>query len=175
MTGAVYLTIWIAVALFAAGEAGRARDPHRTRWPWHVSALGLALSLVHTLLAFAVVHDWSHSDAIRHTAAQTERVFGRPFGQGIYANYLFYGVWLIDLTTWRRSGGIHTRSPSAILWLSAFYFVIVSNAAVVFAQGWRRGIGGLLLAVLLTAWATQIHRAQARRTDRSPAGISSNR
>src|SRR5918993_5925570 len=100
--GALYLTIWAALCLFTAGEIGKARSRRGLGWPWHASAVGLALSIVHTLLAFGVVHGWSHEDAVLNTARQTERVFGSAVGWGVYVNYVFFLAWLFDLVQWRR-------------------------------------------------------------------------
>jgi hypothetical protein len=83
---------------------------------------------------------------------QTERVFGRAVGWGVYVNYLFFVVWLLDLTWWRRDGCVDRRPPAATFALQAFYFVIVLNAAVIFAVGWRRLAGLALVILLLAAW-----------------------
>ena len=149
---ALYLTIWLALWLFAAGELGRARIPARIGWPWHASAAGLAFAIVHTILSFDLVHGWNHDDAVRSTAVQTEAVFGVPFGAGVYVNYVFFAVWLLDLAWWRRAGGVHQRSRGLTLALQAFYLLIIANAAVVFALGWRRLLGATLVLILLAAW-----------------------
>lgn len=156
---ALYLTIWAALCLFTAGEIGRARSARRLGWPWHASALGLALSVVHTVIAFDVVHGWSHDDAVRNTALQTERVFGSAVGRGVYVNYVFFLVWLIDLVQWRRDGGIERRSTGALLALHIFYLVIILNAAVIFAAGSRRLAGAALVILLSGAWVGQRYRA----------------
>jgi hypothetical protein len=144
MLAATYVTIWTALTLFALGEVGRTAS---RPWARRVSAAGLTLALVHTLLAFDVFHAWSHADAVQSTATQTGEVFGVRFGAGVFVNYLFFAVWLADLVTWRR-----TR-PSWLTWLSrAFYMLIVFNGAVVFAAGWRRLMGLVVVFVLLGAW-----------------------
>ena len=148
----LYVTIWLALWLFAAGEMGRARVPAWVGWPWYASATGLAFAIVHTVLSFAVVHGWSHADAVRNTAIQTDAVFGVPFGAGVYVNYVFFAVWLLDLAWWRRAGGVHQRSRALTLAFHAFYLLIIVNAAVVFAVSWRRLLGGILVLVLLAAW-----------------------
>lgn len=153
---AVYLTIWIALGLFTAGEIGRARNPGRAGRAWQASALGLGVSLVHTLLAFGVVHGWSHEDAVLNTAMQTERVFGVAVGWGVYVNYLFFLAWLLDLVRWRRDGGIERRSTVSLVVLQSFYLVIILNAAVIFAAGSRRVAGAALVVLLTGAWGRQL-------------------
>ena len=154
----VYVTIWIALWLFAAGEVGRARVPGRVGWPWHTSAAGLVLAIVHTILSFDVVHGWSHDDAVLNTAMQTEAVFGIAFGAGVYVNYAFFAVWLVDLVWWRRAGGVQRRAGWLTLGLEAFYLLIIINAAVVFAGGWRRLLGTVLVLVLAASYAAAVRR-----------------
>lgn len=147
---AIYATIWAAVALFVLGEIGRAKE---NGWGRTASAAGLALAIVHTLLAFDVFHHWDHAEALAATAQQTQDVFGVRFGAGVYVNYLFLAVWMIDVALWRP----HDRPSSGVWLLRAFYLLIIFNGAIVFAAGWRRLLGLLLVAVLLTAWGKRGH------------------
>jgi hypothetical protein len=149
VTAAVYLTIWLALLLFVAGDAGRARLGDRAsarRWPWHAWAAGIVLCAVHFALAFDVFHDWSHDAAERATAAQTSAVFRIAWGGGVYVNYLFLAVWTLDLWYWRIRG-----APPRPVWLAlrCFYVVIILNAAVIFAAGWRRVPGAIIVAALI--------------------------
>lgn len=148
---ALYLTIWIALALFVAGEIGRsARRPRP--WAWWAFAIGLLLALLHTAIAFDVVHNWVHDDAVRHTAQQTETMFGIAVGWGVYVNYLFFAVWLADAWWW-RAGVTPLDRPRAVSWtLRVFYLVIILNAAVIFATPGRRALGLLVVAMLAWAW-----------------------
>jgi hypothetical protein len=156
---ALYLTIWIALALFVAGEVGRSVIRPRP-WAWWAFAVGLCMALVHTAIAFDVVHNWVHDDAVRSTAQQTEAMFGMAVGWGVYVNYLFFAVWLADAWWW-RAGVTPAERPPAVTWmLRAFYLVIILNAAVIFAAPARRALG--LLVVALLAWAWRPH-AFARR------------
>ena len=150
IVAATYLTIWIALALFVLGELGRAAGDRSPLWrrARTVSAAGLALALVHTALAFAVFHGWSHADAVRNTAQQTEEVFGVRVGAGVFVNYLFFAVWFLDVLFWRPAS-LPTAGTRV---LHAFYLVIIFNAAVVFAAGWRRAAGIVIVAALMAAW-----------------------
>jgi hypothetical protein len=162
MRAAAYLTIWMALALFVLGEAGRAEGDRPIkgtgavrglslflrRRARTVSAAGLALALLHTVLAFDVFHDWSHADAVRSTAQQTQAVFGVRFGAGLFVNYLFFAVWCLDLILWRP-----VSPPSPAIWLArGFYLLIIVNGAVVFASDWRRAAGIVIVAALIAAW-----------------------
>lgn len=156
---ALYATVWTAMALFAAGELGRSRaDPARRppAWAWWAFAAGLTLAVSHTLLAFAVVHGWSHTDAVRATAVQTAALYGVTFGGGVYINYAFLGVWLADAWWWRASPDVHARPRAVVLTLRAFYLLIIVNAAVVFAVGWRRAAGLAIVAAMFAAWVVPL-------------------
>ena len=121
------------------------------------------LALIHTAIAFSVVHQWVHSDAVLATARQTEDVFGVAVGWGVYVNYLFYAVWMADAAWWRQSPNLSQR-PSALTWtLRAFYMVIIINAAVIFAAGPRRVLGILIVSWLARMWALSSERSPASR------------
>jgi len=156
---ALYLTIWVALALFTAAESRRSLSLPGTRpacWAWWSFISGLTLAIVHTVIAFGAVHHWTHADAEAATALQTEAVFGVAAGWGVYVNYVFLGVWLADAWWWRAAPH-HVRSPAVTWSLRAFYAIIIFNAAVVFAAGLRRIIGVLLVSWLARVW-TASHR-----------------
>ena len=150
-------TIWLALAGFVVGEAGKTRH-RRTgvepRWAWPVSLAGLLACVVHILVAMADRHGWSHQAAVLDTARQTAAVFGVAWGGGVYVNYLFVGLWLVELLRWRADPRRDLRQPRWARWaLRTFYLVIVFNAAVVFAAPDRRLAGAAVTAALLAAWA----------------------
>ncbi|MBA3640996.1 MAG: hypothetical protein M3541_08420 [Acidobacteriota bacterium] len=158
----LYLTIWLALLLFVAGETGRsaARRARPPEWAWWAFTLGLVLALVHTVLAFDIVHNWVHADAVLATARQTDAVFGVAVGWGVYVNYLFYGVWAADAAWWRKSPELLGRPALATWALRAFYLVIIVNAAVIFAAGPRRVLGVLMVSWLARIWAVSSRRAR---------------
>lgn len=156
----LYATIWLALVLFVIGETGRsaARRTRPPEWAWWSFTLGLVLALVHTGLAFDLVHNWVHADAVLATAQQTDAVFGVAVGWGVYVNYLFYGIWAADAAWWRRSPHVWHR-PALVTWmLRAFYLVIIVNAAIIFAAGPRRVIGVLIVSWLARVWAFSSRR-----------------
>jgi hypothetical protein len=151
----LYLTIWVALLLFVAGETGRSAlwSGAAQGWAWCAFTLGLVLALVHTALAFHLVHNWVHADAVLATARQTEAVMGSAVGWGVYVNYFFYAVWMADAAWWRRSPDLWQR-PASVTWaLRAFYLVIILNAAVIFAAGPRRVLGAVIVSWLVSVWA----------------------
>ena len=150
----LYLTIWAALVLFAAGEAGRraGRAGVAVAWAWRASLIGLCLAAAHVVLAFDVRHDWRHTSAVRETARQTAVVYGLDWGGGVYVNDAFLGVWALDLWRWRAAARRGAPRSRVSIWLArAFYFIVILNGAVIFASGWRRGLG-LVLVAWLVAW-----------------------
>jgi hypothetical protein len=159
MRALMLATIWLALAGFVAGEAGKTRH-FRTgiapRWAWPVWCLGLAACVLHILIAMSYRHGWSHQAAVLETARQTAAVYGLAWGGGVYVNYLFVGVWLAELIWWRVDARGHATQPPWMRWaLRAFYVVIVFNAAVVFVAPDRRMAGVAATAALLAAWFWQ--------------------
>jgi hypothetical protein len=139
---ALYGTIWMALVLFVLGERPGA---------WRVSLAGLALAVVHTVLAMGGVHGWSHARAVTATARQTEAVYGLAWGGGVFVNYALLGVWTWHV--WRRARRVRPAGlTGADVLLRGVFFIILFNAAVIFAAGWRRVLGVVVCAALLGVW-----------------------
>lgn len=156
MDATLYSTIWAALGLFTVAEAGKRRfSQHRAvpDWAWPVWLSGAGLCTLHIALAFAGRHGWSHGAAVRETARQTAAVYGINWGGGVYVNYFFVAAWLIEAWWWRAYPSLYFGRRRAITWaLRAFYFVIIVNAAVVFASVPRRALGVVLVGALVWIW-----------------------
>lgn len=155
MTFALYASIWIALAAFVAGEAGKRR---RTipRWAWPVWVAGTFLSAVHIVIALGHYHHWNHDSAVAETARQTAAVYGLRWGGGVYVNYVFVAVWLAEVWYWRaRPAEYFARSPVIVWGVRAFFFIIIVNAAVVFAAARARVAGVAMTVALLLIWANR--------------------
>lgn len=140
----LYVSIWIALSLFVAGQAFRP-----TRRGLSLSVAGLVAAVIHILIAMGAVHGWSHASAIAATAAQTNAFFGLDWGGGVYVNYAFIALWAGELVWWRARPERYGAWSGWSLWLvRAFYFIVIANAAVVFASGWRRILGAVLVSAL---------------------------
>jgi hypothetical protein len=158
VNAALFWTSWIALACFVAAEFGKrpalvsARAP--AKWTFPVSACGLVLLLIHMAIGLDIRHDWSHTAAVRDTARQTAAVYGLDWGGGLYVNYVFAGIWALDVWHGTRAGRarpLHRRS--GLLWaLRVFYFTIIFNGAVVFVAGPRRWLGAGLVLAMVWAW-----------------------
>jgi hypothetical protein len=141
----VFVTVAAAVVCWSAAEVSRSR----ALW-----TAGASLMVVHAAAAFGVFYDWSHATARDATMRQTATLTGLEFAGGIYVNYLFLAVWVMDAAWWWLSKPSYESRPR---WLAiasrGFIFFIMLNGAVVFADGWARVLGtAAVSAALIGAW-----------------------
>src|SRR5215207_6206096 len=93
------ITIWVAVAGYAAGAAAYGLSRRRVGWnqvarlAWTVACVAL---LAHVACAFHFYHGWDHESAYLDTARQTNEVFGLNWGGGLYINYALAAGWVLD-------------------------------------------------------------------------------
>lgn len=144
------LTIWIAVAAWLCRsfvEASRSDFVSRDRlirWTWLIGALSC---VAHVIAAMGIGHCWSLANAMRHTAAETRRVFGVELPWSVFVNFAFVGLWLIDALRNFRSREV--RQLGAVrhgIWLT-----MMLNGTVVFGPTyWKWGavFGATTFAVL---------------------------
>ena len=157
MTIALYTTIWTALALFVAAEAGRRRLSDGDRpaaWARPALVLGALLMTGHVLLALASRYGWDHAAAVRETARQAAVVYGFEWRGNIYVSYAFVVLWFVEVWRWPVPADRGAVTTTTIGWtLRAFFFLIIFNGAVVFATtAWSRALGSLLMAILVWAW-----------------------
>jgi hypothetical protein len=149
----IFATIWSAILLFVVGEAGKRPLASRAirTWAWGAWAAGTLLCAAHMILSLAIRHGWSHHAALDSTAVQTDAVYGVAFGAGLYVNYIFLGAWIAETAWWRfRPRSYFTRAAPITWALRAFYFIVLLNAAVIFATRWIFGLA--LMSVLVWTW-----------------------
>jgi hypothetical protein len=146
-------TMILATISWAAGEALMRRSPAADRLARAIWTLGIALALVHVLLAFQVVYAWDHEAAVAATARQAADRFGWGWRGGIYVNYVFMAIWLGDVYWWWAAPASHaSRSPVIETARRALFVFMFLNGAVVFASGAGRLVGIVSLAVVMLAW-----------------------
>ena len=116
------------------------------RWIW---TLGLVFFLLHFASSMGLAHDWSHANAVEHTAEQTESATGWKWGGGIYFNYLFALIWLFDVAMWYKAGPSWLENRTYQIGLHSFFAFIVFNATIVFGPRYWWAIGGLFLVALV--------------------------
>jgi hypothetical protein len=116
---------------------------------------GCCLFLLHVWAAFQFRHGWSHADAYRHTAEQTAALTGWHWGGGLYLNYLFTLLWLLDVAAdWRTHVVGRAAYPRLQVVLRGFLAFIVVNATLVFGPpGWWFVAAVLALALLYVRWS----------------------
>lgn len=166
------LTLWtirIALAFYVLVEAAwlggaRRRALERAaRWAW---TLGCAFYLVHVCSAFHFYHDWSHSLAYQATARQTQELFGFDWGGGLYLNYAFTTVWLLDAVwCWLSPEGYRTRPRWFGPTVHSFMAFMAFNATVVFAQGVIRWLGLVATIGLGVLWCRCKRNRRRRPSD----------
>ena len=160
------LSIWLALALFAAAQLRRRQPgtPTGSASVW-LSAFGLLVFVCHVVLAFEFHYDWDHATALAETAAQTEALTGVSTGSGLYLNYLFGLVWFAELYWWNKSTGRHTnRATWTERAVRSFFLFMIVNGAVVFVDAPRRWLGMAVVVVLLYAWRPSTWTGQNRAT-----------
>jgi hypothetical protein len=144
-------TMLLATVAWAAGEVMMRRSARYDRFARTASTIGIALALLHVGLAFQFVYAWNHEEAIAATVRQSVDRFGWGWRGGIYVNYLFLSLWLVDVGWWWLAPVSHS---SRARWfettrLGIFVFMFV-NGAIVFASGIGRlvGVASVAAAVL---------------------------
>jgi hypothetical protein len=155
-------TVWLALLCYAVAVVtwarGEARDPIVSRLLW---VLGCAFFLAHILAAFHFYHHWSHAAAAQDTQRETIERLRVNFRGGVYFNYLFALIWLVDIFAGNfKRGFLHERNRVWFLVLHGFFVFMIFNATVVFGRGWARPAGGVLCLIVLAAlWLSRQARA----------------
>jgi len=139
----LFVTIWVALALFVVAEVGKgplATDGRPQQWARPAWIAGALLAIVHAVIAFAVRYHWDHEAAVRGTAAQAAEIYGVAWRGSLYVNYVFLALWLLVAWSWRHWA-----------WRT-FVLMMIANGAIVFARPVARPFGAVLVAVLCWAW-----------------------
>ncbi len=146
-------SVWLALLGYLAGPCAALVGRQHLGWQRSARAiytLGLVAFLIHVAAAFHAFYGWSHATALVETAKETAEVTGVASGSGLYLNYLFTVLWILDAIWWWRVGVVAFRRRSA--WVSGalhgFFLFMAFNATVVFEQGPVRW-AGVLAAVAL--------------------------
>ena len=140
----VSASIWLSLCCYPAGLLGAASPEDDRIWR-RIWTTGSLLFVIHTVSAFAVHYDWSHAVALEATAADTANAVGVASGAGLYLNYLFGAIWLVDACWWwLRPGSYRRRSRWVILAEHVFLLFMIVNGAIVFVEGWSRVLGVLI-------------------------------
>jgi hypothetical protein len=154
-------TMILATLAWALGEALMRRSARSDRWARAIWTVGIALALIHVVLAFQLVYAWNHEAAVAATVRQAADRFGWGWRGGIYVNYVFLALWLADVCWWWLAPAAHAsrsaRLETARLALFVFMFV---NGAVVFASATGRVVGIASVTVVLISAACGADKRQ---------------
>lgn len=147
-------SVWMALAAYATAASimlrrsgrGGVSHPGSARTIW---TAGCGFFLVHVACAFTFFHGWSHAAAYDETSRQTAEMTGLHWGGGLYFNYLFAALWVLDAAWMWLSPKGRTCRPGwvAFAW-HGFAFFMIFNGAVVFAHGPVRWLGLAICALL---------------------------
>lgn len=171
------VTVWAAVAGYAAGAVAFALSGRRRRWDaaarlvWTAACVAL---IAHAACAFNYYHGWSHGAAYLDTARQTAEVFKLDWGGGLYVNYFLLAGWALDVGWWWLGGLDAYRRrpwPLAAAW-HGFLLFIFFNATVVFKSGPARWAGLCVCLGICSAWWAAARRNLTRGADADALGVA---
>ena len=146
-------SIWLALTLFVAAQVARSGSAANAIVGSRLFWSGWAAFVGHVALAFQSHYHWSHAIALAQTAAQTAALTGVQTGSGLYLNYLFGVLWMVDAWWWHHNAASFLARPAPLeLTVRIFWLFMMVNGAVVFVEGPQRWFGLTLVGVLLYAW-----------------------
>ncbi len=140
----VPLTIWLSLAFYASAVAvtflvtddAKRQKTYRILW-----RSGCLFALIHVFCAFQFIHHWDHQAAVKHTIVETLRVTGLRFEYGIYFNYLFLLIWLVDCI-------LETPGVWWSRFVHGYMLMIIISATIVFEDGPIRYVTLMVMALL---------------------------
>lgn len=150
-------TVWTALLCYTVVELVRLSKPRNASasralpWLWMFGCLSY---LAHVVAAFHFYHGWSHAKAYAETARQTNALLGFNWGGGLFFNYAFTGVWLVDLAwCWIEPDSYQSRPRWLEAILRGFFLFMIVNATVIFGRGAARVLGAVIVLLLVIAWS----------------------
>lgn len=156
---AIRLALVFMVSILAIEAVSRRKVKGGWAALWFVGAL---CASAHSLGALAAFHQWNHAQAFESTAQQTEELLGIRVGIGLYVNYLFVLVWLLDASIRLWLPSRYVQLPKLYTYcVYGFLLFIAFNGAVVFKTGWLR-VAGILVVLILATLCLASYRRSAK-------------
>ena len=139
----IVIFMWpIAAACLQLHRWNPARYVESRTWVRVLYTASLVMMLLHLAVAYHLGHGWSHSDAFE----RTERVSG--FGPGIFVSYFFVLVWIAEAAwMWIAFDRYLNRSKWLNRAIVGFMWFILFNSSVVYADGFARLLGCVMLTL----------------------------
>ena len=138
------------------------------RWLWTVGGI---LFLLHVAAAFHFQYGWSHVAAFEHVRQRTLHDTGWDSGIGLYINYAFGLLWLVDVNLWWRHLDWSERRLPYWIVQSLFAF-LMSQATAGFGPPFWMPICGavilLLIALRVARHRCVPHAAESEMTSLNP-------
>ena len=163
---------WMAAVPLAFAKSNEMRTYGQWRrlsvqFTW---AFPCMLLLLHIAIAFHLGHGWSHEAAWEHTKQ------AGGYGDGIFVNYAFALVWLLDALWLCVAFDSYFARPRWLNWtIHGFLAFVVFNAAVVFGSWLSRSLFiGCALGLGCIVWADRFNKrreaekAQAAKSETTP-------
>lgn len=112
--------------------------------------IGSLLSLLHAIATMAFHHQFQHALAYEETTLKTQMTLGIAVGIGIWFNYAFVILWLLDAFWIGGFASSYFRRRRALTATVYCYLSFIAfNGAIVFESGPMRWIGILSVAFLV--------------------------
>ncbi len=159
---ATRISVWLALLLWLASE-WLALNPRRLRLRQWLFGLSAAVFLAHVCLAFHVFYSWSQTTALADVRRQTREVTGLEWSIGLWINYGFAALWILEafwLCLWAVH---HAPRPRWVTWLvrGVFWFMAF-NGAVVFVKGPQKWLGLVICLFVIATWWAEWKLARAK-------------
>jgi hypothetical protein len=145
--------ILAATIAWALSECVRLARPDGWRTARLLWSVGAALACLHTIAALHFNYEWNQAAALEATRRQTLDVTGLDWGGGLYVNYAFVALWLVDaIASWVRPPSYALPSGAYRTVLMLIFLFMFVNSAIVFAKGVGRAVGIVAVLSVLLAW-----------------------
>jgi hypothetical protein len=152
----ICMILFFATRIMSPNLKGSTLELAKSFW-----LIGSLLSLLHAIATMAFYHQFQHSLAYQDTAHQTEQAIGVAVGFGIWLNYLFVMVWLMDALWMNGLTNGYLARHRVFNWLTyGFLCFIAINGAIVFESGPVRWGGIVALLALSVIWKTYGNEGQ---------------
>jgi hypothetical protein len=156
----IHWTARLFVACYAArlciDAAGRRDEAAQrvARWMW---TAGCGVFVLHVAAAFHFLHGWSHAAAFEHVRQRTLNDTGWNSGLGIYFNYAFGLLWLVDTLHWWQCFKWSEKRRS--YWITQYLFAFMMfQATAIFGEPFWKPVCVVVVLLFITLKLMAIDR-----------------